>query len=151
MNSMNSNETQLLFINGPNLNMLGNRETEIYGTKRMDEINQELRNIASEEKVGVNFFQSNHEGQIVDKIQEARGKYQCIVINAAAFTHYSVAIYDALKAVNIPFVEVHLSNIYAREEFRHKSLLSPIARGGIFGFGEYGYKMALYAAIDIIK
>lgn len=142
---------RILIINGPNLNLLGVRETGIYGEKSLEDINREIRALAMEQQIEVSFFQSNHEGEIVDRIQEARGQTDCIIINAGAFTHYSIAIYDALRAVAIPVIEVHLSNIYRREEFRRHSLISPIAEGGIFGFGALSYKMAFQAACEIIK
>lgn len=141
----------VLVINGPNLNMLGVREKEFYGSRSLEDINTELKEMARQENIEIYFFQSNHEGAIVDRIHQAYEKIDCIIINAAAFTHYSIAIYDALKTVRIPVIEVHLSNIYAREEFRHKSLISAIAEGGIFGLGDMGYKLALKAACELIK
>lgn len=141
----NPNLPHVLVINGPNLNMLGIREKELYGTQTLDDIEKELSLLAQQKSVYLEFYQSNHEGDLVDEIQRALGKFDAIIINAAAFTHYSVALLDALKAVQIPFIEVHLTNIYAREDFRHKSLLSPWARGGIFGLGSYGYILALLA------
>jgi 3-dehydroquinate dehydratase-2 len=142
---------QILVINGPNLNLLGTREPEIYGDTALIEIESEILTIAEKEKVKVEFFQSNHEGEIIDKIQAARDSADFIIINPAALGHYSIALYDVLKAVDIPFIEVHLSNIYAREPFRQKSLLSPIASGIIAGLGSYGYKMAFLAACHLIK
>ncbi len=141
----------ILIINGPNLNMLGIRETNLYGAQTLDDINQDLSHLAQQENVDVAFFQSNHEGEIIDRIQQAMGNIDAIIINAGAFTHYSIGLLDALKAVEIPFIEVHLTNIYAREEFRHKSLLSPSARGGIFGLGAYGYTLALQAVCQWFK
>jgi 3-dehydroquinate dehydratase-2 len=141
---------KVLFINGPNLNMLGIREKEFYGDQTLEDINVGLRSIAESEGVDVEFFQSNHEGELVDRIQHAYQNTDCIVINPGAFTHYSIAIYDALKTVQIPVIEVHLSNIYARERFRSKSLISPLAAGGIFGFGPSGYKLALHAACQLL-
>ncbi|MDD3268437.1 MAG: type II 3-dehydroquinate dehydratase [Syntrophomonadaceae bacterium] len=142
---------RILVINGPNLNLLGMREKDIYGEKSLEDINRELRVMAMEKQVEMNFFQSNHEGEIIDRIQDARGQADCIIINAGAFTHYSIAIHDALKAVDIPVIEVHLSNIFKREAFRQQSLISPIAVGGIFGFGALSYKMAFLAACEIIR
>ena len=142
---------KILIINGPNLNMLGVRERKIYGLRPLPEINAELKTMAEQEGVDLEFFQSNHEGDLVDCIQEAMGETDCIIINPGAYSHYSIAIYDALKAVEIPVIEVHLSNIYAREEFRKRSLISPLAAGGIFGLGPMGYKLALQAAIAQIK
>ncbi len=141
---------KILVINGPNLNLLGKREKEIYGTATLEEINKDLEVMASEKGIDIEFFQSNHEGYIIDKIHSARGKIDYLLINAAAYTHYSIAIYDALKAVEIPFIEVHLSNIDAREPFRQQSLLSPIAAGKICGLGGLSYKMALLAACEAL-
>jgi len=142
---------KVLVINGPNLNMLGQREPGIYGVRKLDDINSELAELAGELGLKVEFFQSNHEGALVDRIQEAVSDADIIIINAGALTHYSIAIHDALKAVNTPVIEVHLSNIYQREEFRHKSMISPAARGGIFGFGFLSYKLALLAAREILN
>ena len=139
---------RVLVINGPNLNLLGQREPGLYGEKSLDEINSDLKKLAVEKQVEIDFFQSNHEGQIIDRIHQAKGNVDAMIVNAGALTHYSIALLDALKAVNIPFVEVHLTNIYAREEYRHKSLLSPIARGGIFGLGAAGYSLALQAVSE---
>ena len=141
----NVNRPHVLVVNGPNLNMLGVREKDLYGTLSMENINRELTILAQQEGVAIDFYQSNHEGELVDRIQKTLGNTDAIIINAGALTHYSIALVDALKAVQIPFLEVHLTNIYAREEFRHKSLLSPLARGGIFGLGSYGYSLALQA------
>jgi len=142
---------QILVINGPNLNMLGVREKEFYGEKTLEQINTELLIIAEREGIKLEFFQSNHEGELVDRIQQAYGNTDYIIINPGAFTHYSIAIYDALKTVQIPFCELHLSNIHARESFRSHSLFSPLAAGGIFGFGPLGYKLALQAACEVLK
>lgn len=142
---------RILLINGPNLNMLGIRETDTYGYRSIEDINRELDQIAKEKGVDLEFFQSNHEGAIVDRIHEAYNKIDLIIINAGALSHYSIALYDALKAVNISFIEVHLSNIYAREDFRHYSLISPLAVGGIFGLGALSYKMALLAACELLE
>lgn len=142
---------RLLIVNGPNLNMLGVREKDFYGSQTLDEINEELRLLAVQEGIELDLFQSNHEGELVDKIQQALGMKDLIIINPGALGHYSIAIYDALKAVQLPVIEVHLSNIYAREHFRHQSLISPLARGGIFGLGSIGYKLAIQAAIAMLK
>ncbi|UCD34201.1 MAG: type II 3-dehydroquinate dehydratase [Nitrospiraceae bacterium] len=139
---------KILIINGPNLNLLGTREADIYGTKTLDDISASLRSLAGELDVEVDIRQSNHEGEIVDMIQNARG-YAAIVINPAAYTHTSVAIRDAIAAVNIPAIEVHLSNIYRREEFRHKSLIAPVAHGQISGFGPDSYGLGLRAAVSV--
>lgn len=142
---------RILVIHGPNLNLLGEREIDIYGKFTLDQINAELNNIAKQEDVSLEIFQSNHEGQIVENIGKAKGKIDCILINPAAYTHTSVAIRDAISAVGIPTVEVHISNIYAREEFRHTSLIAPVAAGQVSGFGMNSYKLGLKAAIDIAK
>lgn len=142
---------RITVINGPNLNILGAREPGIYGNSTLADIEKEMRELAEQQKVEIDFFQSNHEGSIVDYIQEARGRFAGILINPGAFSHYSIAIYDALKAVDIPLVEIHLSNIYARERFRRKSLISPLALGGVFGFGALSYKMALLAICEILR
>jgi len=144
-------EDRVLVINGPNLNMLGQREPEIYGDRKLEDINAELRQLAEELRIKVDFFQSNHEGALVDRIQEAVDDADIIIINAGALSHYSIAIHDALKTVSIPVIEVHLSNIYQREEFRHHSLISSAASGGIFGFGFLSYKLALLAAREILN
>ena len=141
----------ILVINGPNLNLLGQREPSLYGTQSLEEINQGLESMAVRVGIRIEFFQSNHEGELVDRIQQARDDFELIILNAGALSHYSIALYDALRAVNIPVIEVHLSNIYAREEFRHQSLISPVAVGGIFGFGALSYRLAFLAACEVIK
>ncbi|ULJ67206.1 type II 3-dehydroquinate dehydratase [Wielerella bovis] len=133
----------ILVINGPNLNLLGLREPHIYGAETLSDVCTKLDTIAAESGVMLHHFQSNHEGAIVDKIHEARGKTDAIIINAGAYTHTSVAIRDALSGVAIPFVEVHISNVHARESFRHHSYLSDKAVGVIVGLGTYGYEAAL--------
>ncbi len=144
--------SKILVIHGPNLNLLGQREKNIYGESTLDEINGQLEEIAKEQGVELTFLQSNHEGEIVDAIGTAKkDKIDVILINPAAYTHTSVAIRDAISAVEIPTVEVHLSNIYAREEFRHTSLISPVSYGQISGFGVTSYTLGLRAAISIIK
>ena len=136
---------KILVINGPNLNMLGTREPQIYGTLSLDEISDELKDFAREldGSIKIEFFQSNHEGGIVDKIQGAKDEFDGIIINPAAYTHTSVAIADAIASVGINTVEVHLSNIYSREEFRHHSFVAPNCLGQVAGFSKNGYKMAL--------
>lgn len=136
---------KILVINGPNLNMLGIREPQIYGTLSLDEISDELKDFAREldGSIKIEFFQSNHEGGIVDKIQGAKDEFDGIIINPAAYTHTSVAIADAIASVGIKTVEVHLSNIYSREEFRHHSFVAPNCLGQVAGFSKNGYKMAL--------
>lgn len=141
---------KVLFINGPNLNLLGSRESNVYGSETLDSIKNRVAAKAGEMNIETTFFQSNHEGEIIDIIQAARDSYDCIVINPGAFTHYSIAIRDAIKAINIPVIEVHISNIYSREEFRSKSVTAPVCRGQISGFGTDVYILALYAA-DMIS
>ena len=133
----------ILIINGPNLNLLGLREPNIYGAKTLSDINKHLDQIAIQLNITIAHFQSNHEGAIVDKIHEARNNVDYIIINAGALTHTSVAIRDALIGVAIPFVEVHISNVHARESFRHHSYLSDKAVGVIVGLGTFGYQAAL--------
>lgn len=135
--------SKVLVVHGPNLNLLGMRETEVYGTETLDAINSRLAAMAEEAGIDVELFQSNHEGEIVDKIQNAKGNVDFIIINPAAFTHYSLAIRDAIASVNIPTIEIHLSNIYAREDFRQESVISPVAQGVICGFGANSYYLAL--------
>lgn len=142
---------KVLVIHGPNLNMLGKREPEKYGTSTLDEINARLTAHATQTGLDVNTFQSNHEGGIVDKIQQARDAFDALIINPAAYTHTSIAIRDAILILNIPVIEIHLSNIYKREPFRHKSMLSDVVTGQIAGFGVYGYIMALDAVCQILK
>jgi 3-dehydroquinate dehydratase II len=136
----------VLVIHGPNLNLLGQREPGIYGVVTMASINEGLVALGQELGVSVTTFQSNHEGAILDEIHAARGAHDAIVINPGAFTHYSIAIRDAIAAVEIPTVEVHLSNVYKREEFRHKSVIAPVAAGTIAGFGAESYYLGLRAA-----
>ncbi|HNX91131.1 MAG TPA: type II 3-dehydroquinate dehydratase [Candidatus Omnitrophota bacterium] len=140
---------KILVIHGPNLDLLGKRENNIYGDETIDDINKAIQKSARDEKIECEFFQSNHEGDIVEKI--GRSKADGILINPAAYTHTSVAIRDAVSAKNIPVVEVHISNIYAREEFRHKSLIAPVAIGQISGFGKNSYLLGLKALSDIIN
>lgn len=137
----------ILVIHGPNLNLLGTREPEIYGSMTMQDINEDLQKQAEEADVNIDFFQSNHEGEIIDKLHDARGRYDYIILNAGAYTHYSIAIRDALAAIEIPTIEVHISNIHQREEFRHHSVIAPVVVGQICGFGLDSYKAALYVAI----
>ena len=140
---------KILVIHGPNLNLLGKREVDVYGTVTIDEINRDLKRIAQAKKVSLVIVQSNHEGEIVDLIGKAKGKFNAILINPAAYTHTSVAIRDAISAVSVPAVEVHLSNIYSREEFRHTSLIAPVAKGQVCGFGKMSYSLGLEAAIAL--
>ncbi|HHV60459.1 MAG TPA: type II 3-dehydroquinate dehydratase [Clostridiaceae bacterium] len=142
---------RVLVVNGPNLNLLGSREKDYYGTKTLEEINEEVSKYASSHNIEVDFFQSNHEGEIIDRIHFARGKYDIIIINPGAYTHYSIAIRDAIRAIEIPVIEVHLSNIYDREEFRSKSVVAPACCGQISGFGSNSYLVAMEAARLIMK
>ena len=140
---------KVLFLNGPNLNLLGEREPDIYGRTTLAKIEERVRQRASQLWAEVEFYQTNHEGQLVDWIQKARGVFDVIVINAAAYTHTSVALRDAISAVGIPAIEIHLSNIHSREEFRHRSLIAPVCRGVIAGFGEFSYVLGLEAAVNL--
>jgi 3-dehydroquinate dehydratase-2 len=142
---------KIIVINGPNLNLLGKRETQVYGRLSLAQINKQLGAFAKIAKVKLDFFQSNIEGEIVNKIHKAKGKFDGILINPAAYSHTSVAIRDALAAVKLPAVEVHISNIYKREEFRHTSITAAAAEGVISGFGINSYILGLKALIDIIK
>jgi 3-dehydroquinate dehydratase II len=139
----------ILFLNGPNLNLLGKREPQVYGRTTLAEIEALVRERAKTLKANIEFRQSNLEGELVTWIQEASGRFDALVINAAAYTHTSVALRDVISAVGIPTIEVHLSNIHAREEFRHKSLTAPVCKGQISGFGAFSYVLALEAAVNI--
>ncbi len=139
---------KILVVNGPNLNMLGRREPKKYGTKTLEQINEELKNFASLQGVEISFYQSNIEGELVNAIQSAKGNFDGIIINPAAYTHTSVAIRDAILAVKIPTVEVHLSNVYSREEFRQTTYTAGVCLGQIAGFGGFGYKLALSALLN---
>lgn len=138
-------------IHGPNLDLLGTREPEIYGSVTIKTINAGLKKLAQKHKVSLEVFQSNHEGEIVSKIGAAKRSADALIINPAAYTHTSVAIRDAIAAVKVPTVEVHLSNIYAREEFRHQSLVAPVAVGQISGFGAQSYELAFLAVLALLK
>jgi 3-dehydroquinate dehydratase II len=145
---MNNN---IIIINGPNLNLLGEREQSQYGSITFDKLKENCLNKASKLKINLEFYQSNIEGELVTTIQEAKRKFDGIIINAAGFTHTSVAIRDALDVYKKPIIELHISNIYKREEFRHKSLVSDIATGGIFGLGDNGYILAIIAMQNMIQ
>ena len=138
---------RILVLHGPNLNLLGTREPEIYGYTTLDDINTMIAARAAEAGIETAFYQSNHEGDLVDAIQQANHKFDFIIFNAAAFTHYSIAIRDAIAAIDMPVIEVHLSNIHQREEFRHTSVLAPVAMGQICGLGVESYLAALEAII----
>jgi len=141
----------IIIINGPNINLLGEREQSQYGSITFDQLKNNSINKAKELNIDLEFSQSNIEGEIVTTIQEAKSKFDGIIINAAGFTHTSVAIRDALDVYKKPIIELHISNIYKREEFRHKSLISDIATGGIFGLGDNGYILALIAMQNILE
>lgn len=141
----------VLVIHGPNLNLLGTRQPQVYGRTTLKQINAELLKIAKKNKASLKIAQSNHEGEIVDLITKSKNKFDAILINSAAYTHTSVAIRDAVAACGIPTVEVHLSNIYSREEFRHKSLISPVAKGTVLGFGPASYYLGLSAIFDLLN
>ncbi|MFD1358140.1 type II 3-dehydroquinate dehydratase [Fictibacillus halophilus] len=144
-------EKSILVINGPNLNRLGKREPGIYGAKTLDDLQLELEKTASELSFDVSFNQSNSEGEIIDCIHESSGKHEGIVLNAGAYTHYSYAIRDAIASVDVPVIEVHLSNVHAREEYRRHSVIAPVTIGQISGFGFDSYKLALQAFSNIVK
>ncbi len=148
---MSSRMAQILVIHGPNLNMLGKREMGVYGTATLDEINDAVRTAAKELGADVTFFQSNSEGMLIDKIHEASGRYDAIIINPGGYTHTSVSLRDAIAAVALPSIEVHMSNIYSREEFRHHSYITPVAAGQISGFGVNSYLLALRAAVEMVR
>ena len=143
--------TKVLVIHGPNLNLLGKREPDVYGDVTIKEIDKKLQQLARKKKIDLDIFQSNHEGEIVDRIGKAKNRYKALVINPAAYTHTSVAIRDAILATGIPTVEVHLSNIYSREDFRHISLIASVAKGQISGFGIDSYLYGLEAAITLAR
>ena len=142
---------KILVIHGPNLQLLGQREVDVYGKVTIDDINKDLEKIAKSKKVALTIVQSNHEGEIVDLISNQKKKFAALLINPAAYTHTSVAIRDAIAASGILTVEVHLSNIYTREKFRHKSLISPVVKGTILGFGDKSYSLGLAALIDLLN
>jgi 3-dehydroquinate dehydratase II len=139
---------KILIINGPNLNLLGKRQEDIYGSKSFDDILPELEKIANDNDAKLEYFQSNHEGGIIDRIHKAIGNIDKIIINPGALTHYSYSIYDAILSAKIPVIEVHLSNIYARDKWRSKSVISPAAEGVISGFGLEGYIIALKYTLE---
>lgn len=142
---------KILLLNGPNLNLLGTREPEKYGTTTLNDIENNLKNEATSKNIELDCYQSNHEGDLVDKIQQARNNYDGIILNAGGYTHTSVAIRDAIASVQVPVVEIHLTNIHAREEFRHNSLLAPVCIGQICGFGANSYNLGLNAIISYLE
>jgi len=143
--------SKILVIHGPNINLLGKREPKVYGKTTMEEINKKLKKLAKKKGVSLDIFQSNYEGEIVERIGKSKGKYAALLINPAAYTHTSVAIRDAISATGIATVEVHLSNIYSREDFRHTSLIASVAKGQISGFGIDSYIYGLESAIKLAK
>lgn len=142
---------KILVLNGPNLNMTGLREPSVYGSATLNDINNSISEAAASLGIATDFFQSNHEGDLIDSIHNAHGNYDGIIFNAGAFTHYSYAIRDAIASVNVPTVEVHMSNIHNREEFRHTSVIAPVCIGSIAGFGSFSYHLALAALIERFK
>ena len=142
---------KIIILNGPNLNLLGEREKNQYGSFTLEEIERDCNNYSSQNNIKLTFFQSNIEGELVNKIQESRNDQDGLIINAGGYTHSSVAIHDALKILKIPIIELHISNIYNREDFRHKSLISKVAKGVICGFGANGYLMFLNAMNEFLK
>ncbi len=142
---------KVVVIQGPNLNMLGIREKNVYGPMKLEDIHGQMKSYAEQNKLEIEFFQSNLEGEIVDRIQECIGDADGIIINPAAYTHTSIAIRDAIAAVQLPTLEVHLSNIHQREEFRHKSLTAPVCAGQIIGMGPFGYHLAMVGMTQILS
>ena len=142
---------KIIIVNGPNLNLLGEREKKQYGTFTLKDIENECKNYGKKNNLAITLYQSNIEGEIVNKIQDSRNNFDGLIINAGGYTHTSVAIHDALKIIKTPIIELHISNIYNREEFRHKSLISKVAKGVICGFGAEGYIMALDAMKNILR
>jgi 3-dehydroquinate dehydratase-2 len=142
---------KVVVIQGPNLNMLGIREQQIYGPMKLEQIHQQMKDFAAQNGIEVEFFQSNLEGEIVDKVQECYGDANGIIINAAAYTHTSIAIRDAIAAVGLPTVEVHISNIHRREEFRKENMIAPVCTSSIVGFGPFGYHLAMVGIMQIMN
>ncbi|MFQ6008320.1 MAG: type II 3-dehydroquinate dehydratase [Candidatus Zixiibacteriota bacterium] len=142
---------RILVVNGPNLNLLGKREPKVYGTKTLDELNEKLVDMAKELGIEISFYQSNSESEIINYLHKEGFQADGLIINPGAFTHYSYALRDAITAVGIEAIEVHMTNIYAREEFRRKSVIAPVCLGHLVGFGFYGYAMALSYFADTIK
>lgn len=146
-----SDQMKIMVIQGPNINMLGRREVGLYGMMSMKEIHEQMKKVADQAGVGIDFFQSNFEGEIVDKIQECLGEFDGIIINPAAYSHTSIAIRDAILAVNLPTIEVHISNISQREGFRSKSITAEVCAGQIIGFGPVGYHLSMVAMLQIFE
>ncbi len=142
---------KIVVIQGPNLNMLGVREQHFYGPMKLEHIHAQMKDVASQNGIEIEFFQSNLEGEIVDRIQECYGDAHGIIINPAAYTHTSVAIRDAISAVSIPTIEVHISNTYRREEFRQKNLIAPVCTSSLIGFGPFGYHLAMMGMLQIFN
>jgi len=142
---------KIVVIQGPNLNMLGVREQQIYGPMKLEQIHSQMKEFATQNNIEIEFFQSNLEGEIVDKIQECYGEAQGIIINPAAYTHTSIAIRDAISAVAIPTIEVHISNIHRREEFRKENMVAPVCASSIVGFGPFGYHLAMVGMTQIMQ
>ncbi|WP_186575817.1 type II 3-dehydroquinate dehydratase [Aquibacillus kalidii] len=138
---------QLLLLNGPNLNRLGKREPGIYGSRTLQDIEQTVSDLVQTYGYKMDAFQSNHEGELIDRIHEADGVYEGIIFNPGAYTHTSVALRDAISSIEVPVIEVHLSNVHSREEFRHTSMLAPVCKGQIVGLGDQGYKLAALALL----
>ncbi len=142
---------RILVLHGPNLNLLGTREPDVYGSSTLEDIDRSLVKLGAELDVEVECFQSNHEGELVDRIQGSVGKFDAVLLNAAAYTHTSVAIRDAIAAVGAPVIELHISNIHGREPFRHQSLIAPVASGIVMGFGPASYELALRGAVELVR
>ncbi|WP_321778730.1 type II 3-dehydroquinate dehydratase [Sulfurimonas sp.] len=142
---------KIAVIQGPNLNMLGVREQQIYGPMKLEQIHSQMKDFAGQNNLEVEFFQSNLEGEIVDRIQECYGEVDGIIINAAAYTHTSIAIRDAISAVGIPAIEVHISNIHRREDFRKENMIAPVCTSSIIGFGPFGYHLAMMGMLQIMS
>ena len=142
---------KIVVIQGPNLNMLGIREQNIYGPMKLEQIHAQMKEVADQNDAEIEFFQSNLEGEIVDKIQECYGEAHGIIINAAAYTHTSIAIRDAISAVSIPTIEVHISNIHRREEFRKENMIAPVCTSSVVGFGPFGYHLAMMGMLQIMN
>lgn len=142
---------KIVVIQGPNLNMLGHREQNIYGAMKLEDIHTQMQTVSKQNNFEIEFFQTNFEGEIVDKLQECYGDANGVIINPAAYAHTSVAIRDTISALNLPVIEVHISNIYRREEFRHNSYIAPVCSGQITGFGPFGYHLALVAMMQMLQ